>query len=269
MEIDIFILKALVLGVLVAVVASLLGCFVVWKKMAYFGDSLAHSTLLGVALGTALQSNISIFVVLICFLFAFCLLWIQSKNYLATDSILGILSHFSLSLGVIIISLLDGGNFDLHGYLFGNILLINTFDLYLIFFLGFVVLLTIYLNYKKLVLMSISKDLAQAEGVDVGFMNLVFTLLLAFSVAISIQTIGILLITSLLVIPPATARLVATSPIGMMIFACVIGAIDVVLGMIFSIQLDIPLGPSIVLVGSIFFAILLVALGVFGVKHSK
>ncbi|MEK9931623.1 MAG: metal ABC transporter permease, partial [Rhodospirillaceae bacterium] len=161
MLIESFIIKGLLAGIIVALVAGVMGCFVVWRRMAYFGDSLAHSALLGVAFGIALGINLNLSIIILCSFFALLLVWLQRKGIFATDTLLGILAHAALSVGVVTISLLEQ-RIDLHSYLFGDILTVGDDQIWWLVIGGSFILLTLALNWSSLVLMTIDEDLAQA-----------------------------------------------------------------------------------------------------------
>ena len=245
MTIEPFIIKGLLAGVIVALVAGVMGCFVVWRRMAYFGDSLAHSALLGIALGIALGVNHNLSVIMLCSLFALILVWLQQKRIFATDTLLGILAHASLSIGVITISILEQ-IIDLHSYLFGDILTVGNDQIWWLVIGGGSVLGVLTYNWSSLVLMTIDEDLAQAENVPVARYQMLLMFLMTIVVAISIKIVGILLIASLLIIAPAASRQLSKSPEMMAMIACLIGIISVVIGMYFSFELDTPSGPTIV-----------------------
>ena len=253
---DGFIIKALVAGIGVALVVGVLGCFVVWRRMAYFGDSLAHSSLLGIALGLLYGFSINIGVIVVCSVFALLLVWMQHKHILATDTLLGILAHASLSLGMVALSFLDYIQFDLHSYLFGDILTVKAYDLWWIYIGGVLVLALLILNWPALTLMTIHEDLAKAEGVRTLRTQLLLMFLMTIVVAFSVRIVGILLITSLLIIPAATARQLAKTPEAMAVIASLLGVLAVVLGIAGSMQFDTPSGPSIVTAASLLFLIL-------------
>ena len=245
MTIEPFIIKGLIAGVIVALVAGVMGCFVVWRRMAYFGDSLAHSALLGIALGIALGINHSLSVIILCSLFALILVWLQKKGIFATDTLLGILAHASLSIGVITISILEQ-IVDLHSYLFGDVLTVGNDQIWWLVIGGGSVLGLLTYNWSSLVLMTIDEDLAQAENVPVARYHMLLMFLMTIVVAISIKIVGILLIASLLIIAPAASRQLSKSPEMMAMIACLIGIISVLIGMYFSFELDTPSGPTIV-----------------------
>ena len=247
-----FILRATIAGIGVAIIAGAIGCFVVWRKMAYFGDSLAHSALLGVALGLVLGISTNLGTIIICSIFAIVLIWLQQKKILATDTLLGILAHSALSVGMVTLSLLEK-SVDLHSYLFGDILAVNSSEIYYILFGGFFVLIFLYFNWSSFVLMTIDEKLARAEGINVVMNQLLIMLLMTIVVAVSFKIVGLLLITSLLIIPAASARQLAHSPELMAVISSVLAVFSVILGILSSIYLDTPSGPSIVVMSALIF----------------
>ena len=252
---DPFLVRALAAGIGVVAVAGVMGCFVVWRRMAYFGDSLAHSALLGIALGLLTGISVNFGTVLVCSGFAVLLVWLQQKRVLATDTLLGILAHAALSIGMVTISFLHQ-RVDLHAYLFGDILTVTSQDLWWIYGGGAVVILLLALNWSSLVLMTIHEDMAKAEGVRTLLTHLLFMFLMTVMVAISIRIVGILLITSMLIIPAATARQFSRSPEQMAGIAMILGIVSVIAGIFGSMQLDTPSGPTIVSTSAAMFAVL-------------
>lgn len=253
--IEAFLIKALVAGMIVAIVSGAMGCFVVWRRMAYFGDSLAHSALLGIAMGVALNISHNLAVMLVCICFALILMWLQRQKVFATDTLLGIMAHAALSIGVITIGLLEQ-RIDLHGYLFGDILTVSDEQLWWLAIGGAVVLVLLVWNWSSLVLMTIHEDLAMAENVPVFRLHVLLTVLMTIVIAVSIKIVGILLIASMLVIAPATARQMARSPGMMAILACLVGVLSVIVGVYGSFAFDTPSGPSIVATLAAFFMLL-------------
>ncbi|MDC9715545.1 MAG: iron chelate uptake ABC transporter family permease subunit [Gammaproteobacteria bacterium] len=251
-----FLMRALLAGIGVAIITGAIGCFVVWRRMAYFSDSLAHSTLLGVVLGLALGMNTNLTTMVISFMFAILLLILQQKKLLTTDTLLGILAHAALSIGIVLISLLNQ-TLDLHAYLFGDILTVTTTELWWIYLGGISVILLLIFNWSSLVLMTLNEDLARAEGVPVLLTHLLLLLIMSIVVAVSIRIVGILLITSMLIIPAASARQLAGSPEAMALIASLLGVLAVILGIYGSFQMDIPSGPSIVVAAVLLFVLLL------------
>ena len=247
-----FLIRAIIAGIGVAIIAGAIGCFVVWRKMAYFGDSLAHSALLGVALGLVLGISTNVGTIIICSSFTIILIWLQQKKILATDTLLGILAHSALSVGMVVLSLLDR-SVDLHSYLFGDILAVNSLEIYFIILGGLFVLIFLYFNWASFVLMTIDEKLARAEGINVLVNQLLIMLLMTIVVAVSFKIVGLLLITSLLIIPAASARQLACSPEVMAIISSTLAVFAVIIGIFSSLYLDTPSGPSIVVSSALIF----------------
>jgi zinc transport system permease protein len=248
-----FLLKAAAGGIGLALVAGPLGCFVVWRRMAYFGDSLAHSALLGIALGFLAGIDLTLAVVLTAVAAALLLGALQLRARLATDTLLGIISHGGLAFGLIALGLAKGLRTDLIGYLFGDVLAIGMSDLAWIWGGGAAALAVLAWLWRPLLALTVHEELAQAEGLKAGPVKLAFLLLIALTVAIAMKIVGVLLVTALLVIPAAAARRLARSPEAMAALAAAAGAVAVVSGLAASATLDTPSGPSIVAASALLF----------------
>ena len=249
-----FILRALIAGLMVAAIAGPLGCFVVWRRMSYFGDTLAHSALFGVALGLLLDVSLEIAVIAACALLAIILVLMEKRRGLSTDTILGILAHSSLALGLVIISFTDN-QVNLMAYLFGDLLTVSYGNLAWIGATSVLVMGLLFQNWNRLLAITLHEELAQVEGINVTFMRLLLMLLIAMIVAVSMKVVGILLITSLLIIPPACARAFARTPETMATLSSVVGCLAICGGISLSWFLDTPTGPSIVVMASLLFVI--------------
>lgn len=250
---DDFLLRALLAGLGVALVAGPLGAFVVWRKMAYFGDTLAHAALLGVALGLLLDFNGNLGVVIVCVLLALLLVALQQRRKLASDTLLGILSHTTLSLGLIALAFMESVRIDLMSYLFGDILAVGNDDLYWIFACTTLALAVLVIIWRPLLAITVHEELAQVEGIPVTWVRLALMLLIAIVIAVAMKVVGILLITSLLIIPAATARSFARTPEQMALLAALIGCIAVSGGLFASLEWDLPAGPAIVTAAALLF----------------
>ena len=249
---DPFIIRGILAGIAVALISGLVGCFVVWRRMSYYGESIAHSSLLGVGLGILMGIGINLGVIFTCLLFGILFLWLQQSKVLSSDTLLGVLAHLALSVGVIVISM-NRVKIDIHSFLFGDILTVTLNDLWGMYLAVLVVVIIICLNWSSLLLVTIDEDLAKAEGVNPLFINLLLTSILTIVVAVSIQIIGLLLITSMLIIPAAASRRLVNSPETMAVVATVIGILSVIIGIFLSVEIDAPSGPSIVVVSAILF----------------
>ena len=208
-----FLVRALLGGIGVALAAGPLGAFVVWRRMAYFGDTLAHSALLGVALGLLLGINPNVTVIVVCAVLAVVLVVLQRRQrFLASDTLLGILAHASLGLGLVTLAFLQTLRLDLLSLLFGDILAVTATDLAWIYGGGVAVLALLALLWRPLLSATVHEDLARVEGVPVTAVRLAYMLLIAVVIAVALKIVGVLLVTSLLIIPAATARRFATTP---------------------------------------------------------
>jgi len=249
---DPFILRGILAGIAVALISGLVGCFVVWRRMSYYGESIAHSSLLGVGFAILMGVSINLGIVFTCLLFGILFLWLQHSKVLSSDTLLGVLAHLALALGIIVISL-NKIKIDIHAFLFGDILTVSSSDLWGMYLGVLIAVLLICYNWSSLLLVTIDEDLAKAEGVNTLNINLLFTSILTIVVAISIQIIGLLLITAMLIIPAAASRRLTNSPETMALVATFIGILSVILGIMLSVEIDAPSGPSIVLVSAILF----------------
>ena len=248
-----FLLRGLLGGMGVAVVTGPIGCFIVWRKMAYFGDSLAHAALLGMALGFSFGTDLRIGILVACVSLSLFLLLLQTRKKLSTDTLLGVLSHAALAFGVIGVSLMEMLRVDLMGYLFGDILAVGPADLLWIYGGGAAGLCALVLIWRGLLAVTVSEELARAEGVPVFAVKLAFMLLIALVVAVGMKLIGILLITSMLIIPAAAARPFSRTPERMAALASLAGACAVAIGMWVSVRWNAPAGPSVVAAAALLF----------------
>ncbi|MGL9759709.1 MAG: zinc ABC transporter permease subunit ZnuB [Symbiopectobacterium sp.] len=245
-------------GIFLAFSASPLGSFVVWRRMSYFGDTLAHASLLGVAIGFLLDINVYYAVILVTLLLALGLVWLELRPYLSIDTLLGIMAHSALSLGLVVVSLMNNIRADLMAYLFGDLLSVTAQDLWLIGLGVLVVIAIMCWQWRSLLSMTISQELAHVDGVNLQRTRLILMLVTALSIGLAIKFVGALIITSLLIIPAATARRFAHTPEQMAGLAAVLGMLAVTGGLIFSALCNTPAGPSVVLSASFLFMLSLI-----------
>lgn len=246
-------LPALLTGVFLSFITAPLGAFVVWRKMAYFGDTLAHSALLGVAFGFFLQINPYLAIMILTVIVALLMVWLESRTPFSADTLLGIIAHSCLSLGVVTVGLLENVRVDLMAYLFGDLLAITYQDLGAIL-VGVLIIGALLLYFwKPLLSMTVSPELAQVEGVNVPKMRLILMLMTAFTIALSMKFVGALIITSLLIIPSATARRFADTPEKMVVIAILLSMLAIVGGLALSALYDTAVGPSIVICSALIF----------------
>ena len=252
---DDFFIRAVIGGIGVAVLAGPLGCFIVWRRLAYFGDTLSHSALLGVAIALLLELNITFTVFIISVIVAMLLLLLQRQAQLSSDALLGLLAHATLAVGLVVLAFMTWVRVDLMGFLFGDILAINRTDIVIIWIGGLAVLAALALIWKPLFAATVNYEIAVAEGLKPDRANFFFMVIMAAVIAISMKIVGVLLITALLIIPAATARRFAISPEMMAIVASMIGAASVWIGLEGSLRWDTPAGPSIVVAALLGFII--------------
>jgi zinc transport system permease protein len=236
----------MVAGIGVAVVAGPLGCFIVWRRLAYFGDTLSHAALLGVALAFLLEINITLTVFAVSAAVAIALLALQRRASLSSDAILGLLSHSALAIGLVVLAFLSWVRIDLMGFLFGDILAVSKTDIGFIYAGGALVIAVLIWIWRPLFAATVNQELAEAEGMKPEQANIVFMLLMAMVIAISMKIVGVLLITALLIIPAASARRFSASPEQMAMLAALAGALAVIAGLFASLKWDTPSGPTIV-----------------------
>ncbi|BBK33090.1 zinc transport system permease protein [Stella humosa] len=250
---DDFLWRALLAGIGVALMAGPLGCFVVWRRMAYFGDTLAHAALLGVAIGYLLDIDLVLGVVGTSLALALLLVAIERRRLVPTDTLLGILAHSGLAIGLVVIAFVETLRVDLMAYLFGDLLAVSHADLWWIGGAAAVALPTLAWAWRSLVAVTVSEDLASVEGVPVTLARILFPALLALVVAVAMKAVGVLLVTALLILPAAAARRLARTPEAMALLAALIGAVAVTGGLGLSLRWDTPAGPSAVVVALAIF----------------
>ncbi|MBH62021.1 MAG: hypothetical protein CL569_06145 [Alphaproteobacteria bacterium] len=250
---DDFFIRAVIAGLGVALVSAPVGCFIVWRRMAFFGATLAHAALLGVAVGFLLSIDLVLAVIVVCVLVGLTLFAMQRQRTLADDTLLGILAHAALAAGLIAVAFMETVRIDLVGYLFGDILAVTPWDVLWVWGGGISVFASLAVIWRPLLSITVHEDLARVDGVPVARIRFLFVLLLSIVIAVAMKIVGILLIVSLLIIPPATARRFSTTPEQMAGLGALIGSISVAAGLAASLQWDTPAGPSIVAVATLLF----------------
>lgn len=249
-----FLILAALASLPVALAAGPLGCFVVWRRMAYFGDALAHASLLGLVLGYVLKLDLMAGVVAGGVLFACLLFALEKGQRLSSDTILGILAHGALAFGLVALALAPALKVDLQSLLFGDVLSVTPGDMYWVWGGTAIVLVGLKLIWCPLLAVTAHEELARVDGIKVERVRFLFLMLMVLTVAVAMKVVGVLLITALLVIPPASARPFARSPEGMAGLAALFGMVSVLAGLYASLQFDIPAGPAIVSASTLIFA---------------
>jgi zinc transport system permease protein len=253
-----FITRAILAGLGIAILAGPLGSLIVWRRMAYFGDTLAHSTLLGLSIALLLNINIYIGLITVSLIVAGLLAALNRQKWLASDAVLGILSHTTLAIGLIAATAIHGVRVDLLSYLYGDILAVDLQDIAYILGVVLVVIGLVSWLWRWLLSATIHSDLARVEGVPVELTNWAFIIMLALVFAVAIKLVGVLLITALLVIPASAARRFARTPEIMVVIASLIGCVAVLVGFWASLTWDWPTGPAIVATTAVLFTLSLV-----------
>jgi zinc transport system permease protein len=258
--IDDFFIRALIAGVGIALVTGPLGCFVIWRRLSFFGDTLSHAALLGVTFSISFDINISLSVFIVSSIVALILIRLQKNTNLAGDALLGLLAHSSLAIGLVVLGFLSFIRFDIMGLLFGDILSVTLSDLLIIWIGGAVIILILSLIWKPLFASTVNYEIAEAEGLSPEKYNILFTILMAAIIAISIKMVGLLLITGMMIIPAAAARNLSNSPKQMVVISIIFGLLSVLIGLYASLELNTPSGPSIITTSLLFFILSLFVL---------
>ncbi|MGR3341989.1 MAG: metal ABC transporter permease [Paracoccaceae bacterium] len=259
---DDFLLRAALAGIGLSLATGPLGAFVLWRRMAYFGDAMAHAAILGVALALAFSLSITVGTLVVVLAVGVSVSTLAGRGH-AVDTTLGVLAHSALALGLVAISFLKGVRIDLTAFLFGDILTVTVADLALIWGGSSLVLGVLMWRWSALLTATLNADLAISTGIDPQKERLILTLLLAVVVALALKVVGALLIAAMLIVPAAAARGFARSPEAMALLAIMFGAVSAVGGVLASLLTDSPTGPSIVVVAALIYVVSLAA----GQKH--
>ena len=251
---DDFLIRAALAGLGVALAAGPLGAFVVWRRMAYFGDATAHAALLGVALALGFSINVTIGVLVVALGLAGAISGLSGRGH-STDSTLGVLAHAALAAGLVAVSFVSGARLDLQAFLFGDILAVGHSDLAIIWGGALAVLALLAWRWQPLLTATVNEDLARSEGIDPRRERLVLTLAMALTVAVALKVVGALLIGAMLIIPAASARSLSRTPEAMALLAVIVGVAAVGGGLGASLAWDTPAGPSIVSAAAVIYAL--------------
>lgn len=250
---DVWWIMPLLAGVIIALIAGPLGSFVVWRRMAFFGDTLAHGALLGITLGVLTNIHPTVALLVGSLLLALLLVPMERYSRVSSDTLLAIISHSTLAVGLITLSLTQGLRVDLMGYLFGDLLAVGAEDVLWALLISTGIAILLLWQWRALLASTVSAELAAIEGYPVQRLNILLVVMLALLVALAMKIVGILLVSALLIIPPATARNWAKTPEQMAILASVVGVLSVLMGMWASFHWDTPAGPSVVVSAMLMF----------------
>lgn len=251
----VFVIHAGLAGLMLACLTGPLGSLIIWRRMAYFGETMAHTTMLGIGLSLSFGVNPYVGVTLVCILLALLLARLQAVGSLSSDTLLGIMSHGALALGLLVVSLSDQPRINLDVFLFGDLLTVSRSDLLLIAMLCVGVLSILAFFWRDLVSITVQEELAAVEGVKVPFLNTLFLCMVALTIALGIKLLGVILTTAMLIIPGATARRLSQSPEQMAGLAIACGSLGVIGGLTLSMVADTPTGPSVISANMLLFGL--------------
>lgn len=255
-----FLVKLIFVATGIAFATAPLGVFVLWKKMAYFGDAISHSAIFGLAIATIL-AVLPIYGIVACaIIFALLIFLINKQNLYSTDAVIGIVSCSLIAIGMILLHIFPN-DIDLEEYLFGDLLNLNFYYNLMIYLIAALVMLFLFINFKPLLLTTINSDLAEVSGIKTEKLQLKFLLLCAFVIACLVKLVGIFLVVSIIILPAAIARNFSKTPIQMMIFSTAVSAICIIIGTLISINLKMPSAPFIIA-----FAVFVLAFSIISVK---
>ena len=252
---DDFFTRALLAGIGLALITGPAGCFIVWRRLAYFGETIAHSALLGVALAIVLDLHLVIGIFASACAIVLVMFHLERRETLPADTLLGLLAHGGLAIGLVILSFFPSVRLNLHGLLFGDILGVSRTDLVVVWGGGMLALGVLWWIWRPLLAATVNADLAAVAGLRPERARLVFGFLVAAIIAVAIKIVGVLLIVALLVIPAATVRRFASNPEKMALGAAIAGVLAVVGGLHGSAHFDTPSGPSIVVTALLLFSV--------------
>lgn len=250
--IEAFLIQPFLAVIFIAISCSLLGVFVLWKKLSYFGDALSHSVLLGLMLGVIFEASQISAVIIFAFIFAF-LVWSISQNrYFSKDTIIMISSYFCVALAIICNDIWVK-NFNFASYIFGDVLTVSNQETQALAAITLLTIFYVIFSFRKILLININQDLARIEGVKTEIWNLSFLILLAVIIALSVRIVGIFLMTALLILPAAIARIFAISARQMMLLSLVIGVVVSALSFKVASNYDLTVSSTIIVIFSVIF----------------
>jgi len=241
-----FMIFAILGGIITSIMTAPVGTLMLWRRMAYFGDALAHSTLLGFGISLWLNLDSTPTLIAIALIIAVGISLLHKRKGLGFETLLAIAAHSSLGVGMLIIALLPSARVDLMGYLFGDLLSLTPQDLWLLASIAILVVTIVIRFWQGFILSSLNEDLAKLAGHRTELLSLILAILIAVVVATCVKLVGALLMTALLITPAAIAQRISKTPTQMMLHAMWIGQLGILLGLALSWYLDTPASPAIV-----------------------
>ncbi|MBN9565551.1 MAG: metal ABC transporter permease [Alphaproteobacteria bacterium] len=257
-----FMTKAFFVGILISMLSGPMGCLVLWQRMSFLGDTLAHASLLGVSMATLCGIPLPVGLVVTTLAVGLAIHLTYHKKNLPLNTILAIVTQITLALGIIGISITRQQGY-IANFLFGDLLALDQLDLMLIGIIVPLVLILIRIFWRPFIIIILNEEIAAAEGLPVRRLKLLYTLVFALSIAIISRTVGVLLVVSLLIIPAAAARLISKTPEAMAIQAVAVGMVAIIFGLLFSWKLDLPTTPMVTLSATI----ILITLAIYAKFH--
>ncbi len=259
-----FMIKALITGIFIAISCSLLGVFLVLKNMSLIGDGLVHVSFAAIAIGLLVSDKPLIVSIPLVIIASFLVLLMKEKAKIDADATIGLLSSFSIAVGVIIASMAKGFNIDLFSYLFGSILFISPSEMILSGALAIILLILVLLFYNDLFSITFDENFAKISGIKVRKVNYLLSVLISITIVLGIRIVGTMLISSLIVFPSVSALQIARGFKNTLLYSVLFSVIAIVLGIIFSYILNVPTGALIVVVNAIIF---IISLSIRGIKR--
>jgi zinc transport system permease protein len=248
-----FMQRAIIGGAILAILLSFLGVFVVLRRMAFFGDGIAHASLGGIAIGLFTLHDPLIVAVIFSLILAMIIFYLERKTTLSSDVIIGLLFTTSMALGIILISLKSGYQPELVSFLFGNILAIKRIELIVMSVFALLTLFFLFTFYKQITFITFDEEGAKVAGIRVNVLDFVFYLALAIAVVLGVRILGIILVSALLIIPPAIAKLIAPSFKSLIVESIIFAELITLSGLFVSYFFNLPTGATIILLGAILF----------------
>jgi zinc transport system permease protein len=254
---DDFLVRSILAGLMMVSIAAPMGCLMVWQRLAFLSDTLGHAAVLGVGIGLLLEVNPMFGVLAVVILIVFSLSQVANFNNALSETTLAIISHTGLAGGLILLGALPSNSVSLEAILFGDLLATTRSDLLMILVTTLILLVLLIRHWRPFVALSVSREIAQAEGISVRKEQFLMYMMIALLVAVLMKVMGVLLIAAMLVIPTTSARLLSQNPEQMVLFSAVFGVLSLAGGITGSFHFDWQTGPSIVLSATIFLVITL------------
>ena len=254
---DDFLVRSILAGLMMVSIAAPMGCLMVWQRLAFLSDTLGHAAVLGVGIGLLLEVNPMFGVLAVVILIVFSLSQVANFNNALSETTLAIISHTGLAGGLILLGALPSNSVSLEAILFGDLLATTRSDLLMILVTTLILLVLLIRHWRPFVALSVSREIAQAEGISVRKEQFLMYMMIALLVAVLMKVMGVLLIAAMLVIPTTSARLLSQNPEQMVWFSAAFGILSLAGGITGSFQFDWQTGPSIVLSATIFLVVTL------------